>query len=85
MIKGKNVRSLHFIMIIIYHHDKIGRVGEFDNKKIFLNQNFHFAFHFPILKFYFLNFNLFQKGVYGIIRIQYRKEGSRCILSVIVS
>lgn len=33
MIKGKNVRRLHFIMIIIYHYDKIGRVGEFDNKK----------------------------------------------------
>lgn len=78
MIKGKNVRRLHFIMIIIYHHDKI-----------FLNQNFHFTFHFTfhflILKFYFLKFDLIQKGGNGIIRIQTERKEAKCILDVTVN
>ena len=78
MIESKNVRRLHFIMIIIYHYDKIGRVGVLIIK-------YNFPFHFLILKFYFLKFYLIQKGGNGIIRIQERKEGRKCILDVTVN
>lgn len=48
-------------------------------------QNLKSSTHFPILKFYFLNFDLIQKRGNGIIRIQYRKEGSICISDVTVN
>lgn len=61
-------------MIKIYYHDK--------NLSPHPNQNLKSSTHFPILKFYFLNFDLIQKGGNGIIRIQCMKEGIVCILDV---
>lgn len=56
-------------MIIIYYHDK--------NLSPHPSENLNFTSQFLILKFYFLKFDLIQKGGNGIIRIQYREEGSR--------